>query len=249
MANMSQDLDFDLFNWADAGAEEELETSDMAPSEELETSWVDEDLLSEVEWSADEWEVASSDDTSSTSEDDFEFTGTEDLNSIIDEILASNEEVDDKVEEIKDEAASSWNEDLLSLIDELQTMIAEKNLKIDELTKKNEVTSNKYMNSYWDAENYSFYKPTIEKLDNNPQLSMLVKNYDKEWANEKVVRILADMIEEKTGVNIDDAINASQKNSVGNALSTPSTSGMSAAPSFEEDEKDYNKQESLTNLF
>ena len=51
------------------------------------------------------------------------------------------------------------------MIDELQTLLAEKNQKIEELTKKDEITSGRLMDTYGDAENYSFYKPTIEKLE------------------------------------------------------------------------------------
>ena len=106
------------------------------------------------------------------------------------------------------------------MIDELQTLLAEKNQKIEELTKKDEITSGRLMDTYGDAENYSFYKPTIEKLESNPQLMMLIKNWDNEneKAQERVVSILADLISEKTGEDISNLINANQKNSVGNAL-------------------------------
>ena len=104
------------------------------------------------------------------------------------------------------------------MIDELQTLLAEKNQKIDELTKKDEITSGRLMDTYGDAENYSFYKPTIEKLESNPQLMMLVKNFDNDRAQERVVSILADLISEKTGEDVSSLINANQKNSVSNAL-------------------------------
>jgi hypothetical protein len=104
------------------------------------------------------------------------------------------------------------------MIDDLQTMLAEKNQKIDELTKKNEITSNRFMDTYSDAENYSFYKPTIDKLNGNSDLNILVKNYDNDKATDRVVDILAKMIYEKTGVDVNEAINAAQKQSVSNSL-------------------------------
>lgn len=245
MANLSQDLNLDIFN---DGEDTSMEEVTEAPAEELEVTPeedVTEEVTEEVAPEAPAEEPAVEDVPAETPNEDI------DIDQLVSEILWSSSDVDDKVEEIKDEAQSSGNEELLWMIDELQTLLAEKNQKIEELTKKDEITSGRLMDTYWDAENYSFYKPTIEKLENNPQLMMLVKNFDSdnERAQERVVSILADLISEKTGEDVSQLINANQKNSVSNALTNVEWGGVMWTPSTPEEEKDYDYDQSLNELF
>ena len=245
MANLSQDLNLDIFN---DGEDTSMEEVTEAPAEELEVTPeedVTEEVTEEAAPEAPAEEPAVEDVPAETPNEDV------DIDQLVSEILWSSSDVDDKVEEIKDEAQSSGNEELLWMIDELQTLLAEKNQKIEELTKKDEITSGRLMDTYWDAENYSFYKPTIEKLENNPQLMMLVKNFDSdnERAQERVVSILADLISEKTGEDVSQLINANQKNSVSNALTNVEWGGVMWTPAAPEEEKDYNYDQSLNELF
>jgi len=64
---------------------------------------------------------------------------------LVEEILSGTAEVDQKVEEIKDEVEKDGSIQLLSLIDELQTLLVEKNQEIQELSKKDEITSSRLM--------------------------------------------------------------------------------------------------------
>lgn len=248
MANLSQDLNLDIFNdWEDV-TENSFDAE--APAEELSTSTeeeitepteeVSEDVTSEVP--SEEADVT--EDVQDTAEEDV------DIDKLVADILWDSTEIDDKVEDIKDEAQSSGNEELLGMIDELQTLLAEKNQKIEELTKKDEITSGRLMDTYGDAENYSFYKPTIEKLEWNPQLMMLVKNWDStnEKAQERVVSILADLISEKTWEDVSSLINSNQKNSVSNALTDVNWGWESWVPT-EESEEVFNRDQSLNELF
>jgi len=249
MANtLSQDLDFDIFNDADETSND-LEITE-APAEELEDTSsnevVDEVLDEAPAEGSDEGEVT--EDVQDTVSDEEEI----DIDKLVSDILWDATDIDDKVEDIKDEAQSSGNEELLWMIDELQTLLAEKNQKIEELTKKDEITSGRLMDTYWDAENYSFYKPTIEKLEGNPQLMMLIKNWDStnEKAQERVVSILADLISEKTGEDVSNLINSNQKQSVSNALTNVDWGGVVWTPSSPvEEEADYNYDQSLSELF
>ena len=245
MANLSQDLDLDIFN---DGEDTSMEEVTEAPAEELEVTPeedVTEEVTEEVVPTAEADEPVEEDVPEETPEEDV------DVDALVAEILWNTSDVDDKVEEIKDEAQSSGNEELLWMIDELQTLLAEKNQKIEELTKKDEITSGRLMDTYWDAENYSFYKPTIEKLENNPQLMMLIKNFDStnEKAQERVVSILADLISEKTGEDVSSLINSNQKNSVANALTDVDWGGVMGTPSIPEEEEVYNRDQSLNELF
>lgn len=243
MANLSQDLNLDIFN---DGEDTSMEEVTEAPAEELEVT-PEEDVTEEVTE-----EITPDVSAEPVEEDVPEETSDEvDVDALVAEILWNTSDVDDKVEEIKDEAQSSGNEELLGMIDELQTLLAEKNQKIEELTKKDEITSGRLMDTYGDAENYSFYKPTIEKLENNPQLMMLVKNFDSnnEKVQERVVSILADLISEKTGEDVSSLINSNQKNSVANALTDVDWGGVPWVPSAPEEEKDYNYDQSLNELF
>ena len=244
MANLSQDLDLDIFN---DGEDTSMEEVTEAPAEELEVT-PEEDVTEEFTEETPDVpaeEVEEDVPTEPVAEEDI------DVDALVADILWSTSDVDDKVEEIRDEAQSSGNEELLGMIDELQTLLAEKNQKIEELTKKDEITSGRLMDTYWDAENYSFYKPTIEKLEENPQLMMLVKNFnnDNERAKERVVSILADLIFEKTGEDVSQLINSNQKNSVANALTDVDWGGVMGTPSMPEEEKDYNYDQSLNELF
>ena len=246
MANLSQDLNFDIFNdWEDV-TEESFDAE--APAEELQST-PDETTEEPVEETTEDVE---SEVPAETTEDVQEPAAEEelDIDQLVADILGNSSEIDDKVEDIKDEAQSSGNEELLGMIDELQTLLAEKNQKIDELTKKDEITSGRLMDTYGDAENYSFYKPTIEKLENNPQLMMLVKNYDStnERAQERVVSILADLISEKTWEDVSSLINTNQKNSVSNALTDVNWGWESWAPT-EETQEVFNRDQSLNELF
>lgn len=243
MANLSQDLDLDIFNdWED----EVMEDVTEAPAEELEVT-PEEDVSEEVteEVPAEETEEVVEDVPEETSEEEI------DVDQLVADILGNSSDIDEKVEDIKDEAQSSGNEELLWMIDELQTLLAEKNQKIDELTKKDEITSGRLMDTYGDAENYSFYKPTIEKLESNPQLMMLVKNFDSdnERAQERVVSILADLISEKTGEDVSQLINKNQKNSVSNALTDVDWGGVMGTPSIPEEDTPFNRDQSLSELF
>ena len=244
MANLSQDLDLDIFN---DGEDTSMEEVTEAPAEELEVTPeedVTEDFTEETPDVPAE-EVEEDVPTEPVAEEDI------DVDALVADILWSTSDVDDKVEEIRDEAQSSGNEELLGMIDELQTLLAEKNQKIEELTKKDEITSGRLMDTYWDAENYSFYKPTIEKLEENPQLMMLVKNFnnDNERAKERVVSILADLIFEKTGEDVSQLINSNQKNSVANALTDVDWGGVMGTPSMPEEDTPFNRDQSLNELF
>lgn len=244
MANLSQDLNLDIFN---DGEDTSMDEVTEAPAEELEVT-PEEDVTEEVT----EEEAPDVQTEAPVEEDVPEETSEDvDIDALVAEILWDASDIDDKVEDIKDEAQSSGNEELLWMIDELQTLLAEKNQKIDELTKKDEITSGRLMDTYGDAENYSFYKPTIEKLENNPQLMMLVKNFDSdnERAQERVVSILADLISEKTGEDVSSLINANQKNSVSNALTNVDWGGVMWTPTAPEEEKDFNYDQSLNELF
>ena len=244
MANLSQDLNLDIFNDDEDTSMNEVTE---APAEELEVT-PEEDVTEEVT----EEEAPDVQTEAPVEEDVPEETSEDvDIDALVAEILWDASDIDDKVEDIKDEAQSSGNEELLWMIDELQTLLAEKNQKIDELTKKDEITSGRLMDTYGDAENYSFYKPTIEKLENNPQLMMLVKNFDSdnERAQERVVSILADLISEKTGEDVSSLINANQKNSVSNALTNVDWGGVMWTPTAPEEEKDFNYDQSLSELF
>lgn len=248
MANLSQDLNLDIFNDEEDVTENSFDAE--APAEELEpsteeeitepTEEVSEDVAPEVPSE----EAAVTEDVQDTAEEDI------DIDKLVADILWDSTEIDDKVEDIKDEAQSSGNEELLGMIDELQTLLAEKNQKIEELTKKDEITSGRLMDTYGDAENYSFYKPTIEKLEWNPQLMMLVKNWDStnERAQERVVSILADLISEKTWEDVSSLINSNQKNSVSNALTDVNGGWESWAPTEEAPEV-FNRDQSLNELF
>lgn len=245
MANLSQDLDLDIFN---DGEDTSIEEITDAPAEELEVT-PEEDATEEVTEEIPEAPVdepVEEDVPVETSEEE-----DIDVDALVAEILWTTSDIDDKVEDIKDEASASWNEELLGMIDELQTLLAEKNQKIEELTKKDEITSGRLMDTYWDAENYSFYKPTIEKLENNPQLMMLVKNFDSdnEKAQERVVSILADLISEKTGEDVSSLINSNQKNSVANALTDVDWGGVMGTPSMPEEDTPFNRDQSLNELF
>lgn len=243
MANLSQDLDLDIFN---DGEDTSMEEVTEAPAEELEVT-PEEDVTEDVTEATDvpAEEVEEDVPTEPVAEEDI------DVDALVADILWSTSDVDDKVEEIRDEAQSSGNEELLGMIDELQTLLAEKNQKIEELTKKDEITSGRLMDTYWDAENYSFYKPTIEKLEENPQLMMLVKNFnnDNERAKERVVSILADLIFEKTGEDVSQLINSNQKNSVANALTDVDWGGVMGTPSMPEEDVPFNRDQSLNELF
>lgn len=245
MANLSQDLNLDIFNdWEDA-TEQSFDAE--APAEELETT-----PEATEETTEDVVEETPTEEAPAEATEDVQWAAEEevDIDQLVADILGGSDEIDDKVEDIKDEAQSSGNEELLGMIDELQTLLAEKNQKIEELTKKNDITSGRLMDTYGDAENYSFYKPTIEKLENNPQLMMLVKNYDSdnEKAQERVVSILADLISEKTWEDVSSLINTNQKNSVSNAL-TDVNWGWEAWVPEEEDNEVFNRDQSLTELF
>lgn len=206
-----------------AAPEEETEPVDEAATEEVDTT--------EPTSETDMWEL--------------------DIDSIVNELLWQQAEVDDKVEEIKDEAENTGNNELLSMIDELQSLLVEKNQLIDELTKKDEITSSKLMDKYWDAENYSFYKDTIDALESNPKLNMLVKyiNSDNERMQDRVISILSDLLTEKTWEDISALINSNQKSAVSNALTDVNGWGEVAAPALEEEDKPLSYDESINNLF
>ena len=251
---MDLSQDFDLFGWQleDTAPETDVVEEDLfggaldsEPTTDEETAMAPEEVT-EVE-EATTPETTTTEETTETTDNVEDF----DVDALINELLWQQAEVDDKVEEIKDEAQTSGNEELLWMIDELQTLLIEKNQLIDELTKKDEITSNKLMDKYGDAENYSFYKPTIEALESNPKLNMLVKyiDSDNEKMQERVINILSDLLTEKTWEDISSLINSNQKSAVSNALTDVNGWGEVAAPAPEEEDKPLSFDESINNLF
>jgi hypothetical protein len=112
-------------------------------------------------------------------------------------------------------------------------------------------SSSKLMDKYWDAENYSFYKDTIDALESNPKLNMLVKyiNSDNERMQERVISILSDLLTEKTWEDVNALINSNQKSAVSNALTDVNGWGEVAAPELNEEDKPLTYDESINNLF
>ena len=249
MDELSQD--FDLF-----GGQLDEETPETSVVEEdlfggaLDSEPVEEETVAAPE-EAEPVEEATTEEADTTVDEVVADADELDAETIINELLWQQAEVDDKVEEIKDEAENSGNNELLSMIDELQSLLIEKNQLIDELTKKDEITSSKLMDKYWDAENYSFYKDTIDALESNPKLNMLVKyiNSDNEKMQERVIGILSDLLTEKTWEDVNALINSNQKSAVSNALTDVNGWGEVAAPALDEEDKPLTYDESINNLF
>lgn len=185
-------------------------------------------------------------DTVETSDDD-----DAEFKKLVDEILSASTEVDDKVEELKQQAKDDGNKDMIDMIDSLQSMLAEKNLQIEELTKKNEVVNSKYLDRYADSEWLMMHKDVIDKLEDDPKLMMLVKYSDSDNAKikDRVLNILTDMIYKQTWQDVRELLDTAQKDSVTAILWTPDSQMSLETPKPQKEDKDKTFEESIQDLF
>lgn len=189
--------------------------------------------------------------TDVTKDDESKVKEGEDLDKWLDDLLKSNAETDDKVEEIKDVVDASGDEHLKKLVDELQSSRAEDKLTIEELQKQVEIANSRYINKFWDEEELSIYKTEIEKLQNNPRLMALVKYFktENEKIKPKLITILSDMLYDITWEDIADLLNKKDTN----ALSAVLNGWGSDSPLIDEinveEDKPLNYEESRNNLF
>lgn len=174
------------------------------------------------------------------------------LDKFINDLLASQAETDDKVQEIVEKADESNDPQLIKLVDELQTMLAEKWLEIEELKKTNEVTLNKYLNKYWEDSDLSLYKSEVDTLESNPKLRALIKfrNSDNEKVKTKVDNIAMDLIYDRLWIDVSELIDAQWKAATSSILSTPpSDAPMITEMIKPEKEEDFNYEQSTNDLF
>ncbi len=268
---LSQDLDDDIFGPSyDEEAVVEEESTDILGEVGWEEEawpnwvWIWEDITWEVEeefiesdsepveWAKNEEALAEVSDSEETTEDAAPSdTGDDELNAILAELDEWTEEIEEKIEEVKDEAVNSWNQNLIDTIDELQTMLAEKGTKVIELTKQLETTNTSYLDKVWEAEGLSIYKNVIENLETNPNLMLLAKYHwsDNEKIQWKLINIVSDLVMEYTGEDISALINQKQSDAVWDLWDDGEW--MLPAPTSKQDEpeEDWDYEKSVNDLF
>lgn len=175
----------------------------------------------------------------------------DDLDKFINDLIASQAETEDKVQEIAEVASESNDPQLIKLVDELQTMIAEKNIEIEELKKTNEVTLNKYLNKYWEDSDLSLYKQEVDTLDSNPKLRALIKFRwsDNDKVKTKVDNIVMDLIYDRLWVDVSELLEQKDKAATSSVLGTPESDAPLMPEIKEPEDKDMTYEESINNLF
>jgi hypothetical protein len=248
--NLSQDLDIFGDIGGDSGEESNNDLFGTGDSEEISAD----ELLGDVKEETPAEPVVAEEPIkeevieepeATTKEEDDEF------NKLVDEILNGSTEVDDKVEEIKQQAEDEGNQELIDMIDELQKLLSEKNLQIEELQKSKEMVNGKYLDRYAETEGLMIHKDVIEKLEADPKLMMLVKysDSDNEKIKDRVLNILTDMIYKQTGQDVRELLDTAQKDSIGAIMSTPDSQASLDIPKMEKEDKDMTFEESIQNLF
>ena len=264
LGNLSQDLD--IFGVADDAAEDitaeltaddlfgtEPESKEWAPKDEDGTKTeeikddvkVDEGTEPKADEAKDEEPKATDDNKPGEEEHDED----KELQEFIDNLLADSDDVDEKVEEIKDKATDDWDNEMAKLVDELQTLIAEQRSKLEEQWKQIEVTNSRYLDKVWEAEQYWVYKWVIWKLENDPKLMTLVKYYDtdNDKVKDRVVWVVTDLLYDLTWQDVTELLDKKVKDDVTTALWT-SSSSPSATPEIPEEEDEPMNFEDSTNL-
>jgi len=265
LGNLSQDLD--IFGVADDAAEDitaELTADDLFWTEPKveDTTTTDgwdvkkEEIKDDVkvdggdESKTDEVKDEKPDETK-TDEPGKEEENNEDkeLQEFIDGLLSDGEDVDEKIEEIKDKATDEGDNEMGKLIDELQTLIAEQRSKLEEQWKQLEVANTRYLDKVWEAEQYWVYKWVIDKLENDPKLMTLVKYYDtdNDKVKDRVVWVVTDLLYDLTWQDVTELLDKKVKDDVTTALWT-SSSSPSATPEIPEEEDEPMNFEDSTNL-
>lgn len=174
------------------------------------------------------------------------------LDKFINDLLASQAETDDKVQEIVEKADESNDPQLIKLVDELQTMLAESKLEIEELKKDKEITLNKYLTKYWEDSDLSLYKPEVDTLESNPKLRALIKfrNSDNEKVKTKVDNIVMDLIYDRLWVDVSELLDKQNKEATSSILNTPASDApMISEMAKPEKEDDMNYEQSTNDLF
>ncbi len=258
--NLSQDLNSDLFWFGESTAEETPDVVEEGSLMGIPDPVVEEGGETVVEWegSPDLGEELVPWGESSTGEevivDETTEWGKDELGSLLADLKWDNEEIDEKVEEIKEEVKDSGNTELIWTINDLQSMLAEKTTKVQELTKQLEVSNVSLMDKVWESEELSIYRPVIENLENNPKLMLLAKYWDSKWISNpkmknRLIWIVSDLIMEYTWEDISTLINNKQADAIWDLedLWWGAAPIPTAAPKW--DVKDLSKEESLNNLF
>ena len=263
LGNLSQDLD--IFGAPDGAVEDEriadVTVDDLfGPSDDVAT-----EATETVEWEVTpEWEVKEEDTTKEVikeetpkeetdKETDKGGEGTDDeVQKFIDDLLADNVEIEDKVQDIADKAEGEWDNGTLKMVDELQKLLAEKTNKIEEQAKQLEVSNNRFLEKVWEAENFSIHKDVIEKLESDSKLMMLVKHIDtdNDKVKDRLTWIVTDILYDLTWQDVTELMDSKVKDDVSAALWTPE-SNAPTTPSIkpEEEDVDLNFEDSINQLF
>lgn len=274
---LSQDLNMDMF-WPsydeEAKVEGDPDTAILGEvwgnewEESMESTELGADITEEVnndlfwaesepiEWAKNEAAVEEIEDETQSADAAEESTESIDTwDSELDALLASldewSEEIEEKVEELKDDAEQSWNSKLMETIDELQGMLTEKSMKVQELTKQLEITNTNYLDRVWESEWLAIYKNVIDNLESNPNLMLLAKYHwtDNEKIKTKMINIVSDLVMEYTWEDISELINQKQADSIWDL--GESWDWIPPIPEWKEEgeDKDWDREQSITQLF
>jgi len=176
--------------------------------------------------------------------------GEEDIDKWLDELLKNNAAVEEKIDEVKDAADATGDDTLIKVVDELQTLIAEKNLENEQLKKQVEVANNRYLEKFgWDEE-FSIYKPEVEKLQNNPRLYAFVKYFgsQNEKIKPKLISIVSDFLFDLTGQDVSELLDNKDVNALG-VLNIPGSDNQPMKANEVKEDKNMNYEESINDLF
>lgn len=235
-------LDSDIF-WAADDTTGETDTTNPEPTVEASTEEVipeettTEELKPELDLNKEGTEETQSDDA--------------ELQKRLDDLKASSENVDEKVDELKEEVDKSWNEQMSLIVTELQKALEERDSTIKELTTKYDVLNSKFIEKIWDSENITIYKDVIQNLESDPKLMMLVKyaNSDNEKIQDRVINILWDMIYKIKWIDVLSLLEEWEKNKVASALNPAGGTGEPWPGLPEVEDKNMNFEDSINQLF
>lgn len=257
----SQDLDnLSMLNlWEEEEATNEIDESNWGwmldgvdlPKVEEETPAVEiSDDSTEADLPEEVTEEQPETDTTETAPVEGDENAVEDFDAMIQELIKSWEELEDKVQEVVDEAETSENPKLKALVKELQIMNAEKNTQLDEVAAERDVWKSKYMERFSEDTDLSVYKPEIEVLENNSKLRSLIKyrNNDNEKVSEKVTKLISDLFYERTWQDISEMLDEKDRAWVEAVLNSGTSETQPAPEMIPEEEPEIGREDSLNSL-
>lgn len=222
---------------------------DLPESEEGTTESADDASMDIFWWALDEEETSTPD----AEEEAVVEETTEEPTEEEETTEGNEEELDVDLEKLFEEIenAASDDSETLQLVDELRKEVADLSTQNAILQKKNDSLNEKLMEQVWTDSNMWMYKWVIDKLEENPKLMVLVKNFGNtdDKIKQRLTWIVSDIIFDLTWQDISEMLDQAQSTKITSLMGAWWKEAPAPVKESKEKEEPMDYEESISSLF